>query len=113
MGALELAKLRLDGFVSLDAEKEGSLVTKPFLLDGGEIYVNSESQEGELRAEVVNADTMDALPGLSLADCYPVKADELRARISWQQRPTPTSQEPVRLRFKMSRSKLYAFWLAE
>ena len=113
MGALELAKLRLDGFVSLDADEEGSLVTKPFILDGGDVFVNLESQEGELRAEVVNADTMDALPGLSLADCYPVKADELRARISWQQRPTPASKEPVRLRFKMSRSKLYAFWLAE
>ena len=35
LAALSLAKLRLDGFVSLDAGSEGSVVTKPFMTTGG------------------------------------------------------------------------------
>ena len=113
MGALSLAKVRLDGFVSLDAEKEGRLVTIPFDLHGGNLYVNVESQRGELRAAVLDAETMEQLPGSSLADCDPVRGDELRGRLTWQGRSAPGREKPVRLRFALSQAKLYAFWLGE
>lgn len=113
MGALELAKLRLDGFVSMDAKHEGFLVTKPFLLDGSVIYVNSESREGELRVEVIDADTMEALPELSFEDCHPVRTDDIRARVEWKRRLSLYIEKPVRLHFKMNKSKLYSYWTSD
>lgn len=48
-GAVCLAVLRRDGFVSLDAaDKEGRLVTLPFALPAGKLYANLDAQEGEL-----------------------------------------------------------------
>ena len=52
-GALCLAKLRLDGFVSLDAASEGSVVTKPFMTTGEGLYVNAVAPQGQVRAEVL------------------------------------------------------------
>jgi hypothetical protein len=111
--ALCLGKVRPQGFVSLDAETQGTLVTAPFVLESGDLRVNVEAQHGEFRAEVVDAETMERLPGLSQADCDPVRGDELRGKLTWQGRPVPAREKPVRLRFVISRAKLYAFWLGE
>ena len=62
-GALCLAKLRLDGFVSLDAEGEGTVVTERFTLNGADLYVNADVPHGELRAEILDAETMQPLSG--------------------------------------------------
>ena len=43
-GALSLAKLRIDGFVSLDAEEAGTITTKPFMLNG-EDYIREVKDE--------------------------------------------------------------------
>jgi hypothetical protein len=111
VNAVSLAKVRLDGFVSLDAEKKGTLVTAPFTLDGGDLRVNVEAQRGELRAEVLDAETMEPLPGLSVADCDAARGDELRGRLTWNGAGASARERPVRLRFEMSQTKLYAFWL--
>ena len=63
-GALHLSTLRLDGFVSLDAEGEGTVVTERFALNGTDLYVNADAPHGELRAEILDAETMQPLPGL-------------------------------------------------
>ena len=110
LNAVALAKVRLDGFVSLDAEKKGTMVTSPFVLDG-DLYVNVESQHGELRAEVLDAETMEPVPGFGLANCDPVRGDELSRRLTWSGSGASARDRPVRLRFEISRAKLYAFWL--
>ena len=111
LSALCLAKLRLDGFVSLDAETSGTLVTRPFMLGGGVLYVNADLERGELRAELLDAETMQPLPGYSAAECHPMTADELRGRVTWQNAARPRSTRPMRVRFEMSQARLYAFWL--
>jgi len=111
LGALSLAKLRIDGFVSLDAEKKGTLVTSPFVLDGTDLHVNVDAKKGEIRAELLDAETMDPLPRLSLLDSDPVGVDKLSHKLTWNERPASYRERPVRLRFEMSRSRLYAFWL--
>ena len=56
-GAICLAKLRLDGFVSLDAgEVEGYVLTKPLKLEGRSLHVNLSAPGGELRAEILEDD---------------------------------------------------------
>jgi hypothetical protein len=56
---------------------------------------------------------MEPLPALSLAECDPVRGDELRGKLTWGDRPAPAREKPVRLRFELSHAKLYAFWLGE
>ena len=53
-GAICLAVLRRDGFISLDAgEKKGTIVTKPFKVPSNRLFVNVDAFKGELRAEVL------------------------------------------------------------
>ena len=50
-----LAKLRVDGFVSLDAGDEtGTLVTKPFRCDGGRLAINAAARGGMVRVAVLD-----------------------------------------------------------
>ena len=110
LNCVALAKVRLDGFVSLDAEKRGTMVTTPFVLDGG-VFVNADARGGQLLAELVDAEDMRPLPGFSLADCDPVSGDHLGRELTWGGRPASPRQRPVRLRFEMGHARLYAFWV--
>jgi hypothetical protein len=111
LGALSLAKLRLDGFVSLGADAEGTITTEPFELGGGALRVNVDAGAGELVAELLDAETMEPLPGLSVAECETVRGDHLSAQVSWRGNSIPVSDRPVRARFLLRGAELYAFWL--
>ncbi len=51
-GAVYLALLRRDGFISLDAgKKEGVLKTKTFTLTGNKLYVNVDAQNGWIQVD--------------------------------------------------------------
>ena len=90
--------------------KRGTMVTTPFVLDGG-LFVNAIASGGELRAELVDAEEMRPLPGFSLAECDPVNGDHLDRELTWAGRSASPRQRPVRLRFEMGHSSLYAFWV--
>ncbi len=109
VGALCLAKLRFDGFVSLDADTEGTVTTKPFTLTGEHLIVNADATHGELRAEILDAETLAPLPELSLQNCIPLHGDHLRGHIRWGTQPK--SEKPVCIRFTLKQAKLYAFSL--
>jgi hypothetical protein len=111
IGALHLAKVRLDGFVSLDADRSGILETRPFALEGGSLMVNADASDGRISAEVVDALTGDALPGLTEDDCEPVRGDRLRGRLSWSAASELSHDRPVHVRFTLENARLYAFWL--
>jgi hypothetical protein len=111
--ALALAKLRQDGFVSLDAEERGTVLTKPFILDGRTLHVNTEAQNGRVLAEILNAETMEPLPGLSRDECAPLSGDHLDGQLTWERGPNLVGEGPVRVRFELERAKLYAFWLEQ
>ncbi|MCL0100030.1 hypothetical protein M1O55_04100, partial [Dehalococcoidia bacterium] len=54
-GPICLAKLRLDGFVSLDAGDEtGTLVTKPFLCEGDLLRINASARNGMVGVAVLD-----------------------------------------------------------
>ena len=50
VSAMCLAKLRRDGFVSLDAAEEGNLLPRPLCLGDGSLHGNVSASQGELRA---------------------------------------------------------------
>ncbi len=51
-----VAKLRVDGFVSIDAgPRPGRLRTRPLLFQGRELHVNVNAGQGSLQAELYEA----------------------------------------------------------
>ena len=113
-GALGLGRLRLDGFVSLDASAEGgTLTTRPVLVAGDELVVNCNARLGVVRAEVLTADGT-AVAGLSDAECVPCSGDSVRHIVRWKGgKSLATLQStPVRLRFHLENAQLYSFHVA-
>ncbi|MFH1007738.1 MAG: hypothetical protein V1800_09585 [Candidatus Latescibacterota bacterium] len=112
--ALCLAKMRLDGFVSLDAKEEGRLVTKPLVLSEGKLHVNVDASYGALRAEILDAETLETLDGFSVAENVPITGDHIRVALSWRGKGVlpRTHRKPVRLRFVLRKAQLYAFSVA-
>ena len=111
--ALSLAKLKRDRFVSLDAADKGELLTRRLSLTGTEIFVNADAATGTLKAELLDAETMQPLTGRSLADCVPVNENGLRCRLAWSSGASESlsEQTPVRLRFELSNASLFSFWV--
>jgi len=118
-GSLCLAKLRLDGFVSLDAgAEEGTLLTKPLLLRGNALFLNADAAEGEIRVEIAADQPTDGPDGpppiapFTLAACAPITGDSVRHAVRWTGGTglKVLDGTPVRLRFSMRNARLYAFW---
>ena len=107
-----LAKLRPDGFVSLDADVAGCLTSKPFIWKGEELYVNADARWGELYAEIVDLE-MKPISGfwVPLEQPAPLRGDHLRARIKWKADHDRVFEKPVRVRFYLYQARLYSFWL--
>jgi hypothetical protein len=106
-GAVCLAVLRRDGFISLDAgEPEGTLLTEPFTLPGEKLFVNVEALQGELRAEILDP------AGEVLAASAPLTGDLLRGEVSWPQGNfAELKGQTVRLRFRLRQARFYSYWL--
>ena len=130
-GAVCLAVLRRDGFLSLDAhDEEGSLVTRTLSLPQGtsRLHVNVSATGGELRValldpagqplepfnivEVVRRSgkgtSEHQLPRLS----DPISGDQVAAEVSWDGKTdlSPMAGREVRLRFRMRKAQLYSYW---
>ncbi len=111
--ALCLAKLPMDRFVSLDADQAGTITTKPFIMQGKDLYVNAEANWGEIYTEILDAETMKPFPGFWVPGNQPppLTGDHLRKKIEWQPETDRVFEKPVRIRFYMHQARLYSFWL--
>jgi len=121
-----LATLRRDGFASMDddggaparvrrvdpAAAPGTLTTRPVRFSGRHLFVNADVA-GELRVELLDRDGRTIAP-FSAAACLPVRTDTTRGRVTWQGAPdlSHVAGEIVRLRFHLTRGRLYAFWVS-
>ncbi|MSR59092.1 MAG: hypothetical protein EXS05_15850 [Planctomycetaceae bacterium] len=109
--AVGLATLRLDGFVSVNAGDEpGSLTTKPVVFLGDTLVVNANAGGGSLTVEALDADGK-VIEGFGAADCMPITTDSVRHVLKWQDNADChlLQGRPIRLRFHLKNSKLYAF----
>jgi hypothetical protein len=99
---------RLDGFVSLRADKQGQIRTRPFTLQGPHCLLNYKTENGgSVQVEVQDADG-NPLPGLGLADCQPLAGDEIAAKVRWSGDLSKFSGKTIRLRFAVDRTDLYS-----
>ena len=110
MGALELAKLRLDGFVSLTAKNTGEFLTKPFNVTNETLKVNVNATKGQLDVAILDAKTLEPLPNLSFSNCNPIRSDSIDTSVTWKGLSLLNYGKPVRARFKMQKSEIYSFW---
>ncbi|MBN2296678.1 MAG: hypothetical protein JXM70_29890 [Pirellulales bacterium] len=112
-GSLCLGTLRLDGFMSMDAgNEEGTLLTKPVKLSGSSLLMNADAGGGEIRVEIVKADSKEPIVSFSKENCVPLTEDNVRQKVTW--RGNSSSDLPkdktVRLKFHLRNAKLYSFW---
>ena len=112
-----LATLRRDGFASMDAgPSEGTLTTRPVRFSGKHkhLFVNADADEGALRIEVLDASGKVIAP-FSRANCLPICADKTLQQVSWKGGAdlSKLDGKPVRFRFYLKNSRLYAFWVSD
>jgi len=107
-----LAKLRLDGFFCLTAgDKPGTIVTKPFKLEGDKLEVNVDAKAGWVQVELLD-ENGKAIPGFSGKAAKQHKgADELRLTPRWNSGGdlSPLTGKTVKLKFTLQNARLYAF----
>jgi hypothetical protein len=108
-GAICLAVLRRDGFISLDAgEQPGTLRTRPFALSGTKLCVNLQAPAGALTVEVLDE------AGQVVATSAECTGDQPQAEIAWQQGDLGAVQgQPVSLRFSLRNGSFYSYWIRE
>lgn len=67
--AIFLARLRLDGFASLRAgDRRGAVLTKPIAVEGPNLRINVRTRNGEILAEIRDAESGRVIPGFGLGD---------------------------------------------
>lgn len=109
-----LALLRRDGFTSMDAgATPGELLTRPVRFQGRRLFVNVDNPLGELRVEVLDANSQPIAP-FTLANCRPASADSTLLEIHWSGATDLSALigQTVRFRFRLTSGKLYAFWVS-
>jgi hypothetical protein len=108
-GAVCLAVLRRDGFISLDAgENEGTLLTETLTIPAAKLFVNVDTLEGELRVELLDQD------GKPLATSDALKSDLPRGEVQWKEGNLADHKgKAARLKFTLHNASLYSYWFEE
>jgi len=101
------AEWRRHGFVSLDAEGQGQVETKPLRLAAPTLVINADAQGGELRAALLEADGRP-IPGFTLEDSLPLQSDATRWIARWKSGADPPTDRPVRVRLDLNRCRVFS-----
>jgi hypothetical protein len=115
-GAVCLAVLRRDGFISLDGgDKPGTMVTKPFQLRATKLLVNVDAGGGDVTVAILD-EAGKPLPGYSEEEAASAqRIDEVRWQPRWKKHADLSALKnmKVRLKFTLRDAKLYSFRIGE
>ena len=113
-GAVGLAKLRRDGFVSMSARFESAhLHTRPVLFSGSHFFVNVNTAGSELKVVVVGPDNK-SMKGFDIDDCIGYSGNSTCTEIRWKDADLASlAGQPVRFLFIMDRGEIYSFWVSQ
>ena len=105
-----LAKLRLDGFVSLDAGPAGTATTKSFVFSGTKLLINADAKRGRVLVEILD-ETGKPISGFSKADCDALNEDKIRHTVTWQGKADlrTLTGKVIELKFYLTKAKLFTF----
>jgi len=109
-GAIGLAKIRKEGFVSMRGPQGGVVVcTRTLRWPGGTLLVNADARDGLLRVRVSDEDRRP-IAGFDYDDCHPFHDDSVAHEVTWKDRSLDTLRgRVVRLEFFLQDADLYAF----
>ena len=114
-GAIGLATLRVDGFVSLAAGFDGGQVTtRPLKLPTGGLHINAKANHhARVVAEILD-ERGEPLPGYGAKDCVPIKEDRTDHTVMWKEKQdlSELAGQPLRLRFHLTNARLYSYWIS-
>lgn len=113
-GSVGLARLRRDGFASMQPRFAGGMLeTRPVTFSGDRLFVNADTAGAELRVAVTDADGAP-LAGCGRDDCLPFTGNSTSAEIRWQSAEALRAHRgrPVRLKFHLDQGAFYAFWVS-
>jgi hypothetical protein len=108
-----LATMRLDGFVSRDANPlGGQLTTVPVQFTGSTLKLNVKADWGQCAVEILD-ETGNVINGYGKDDCLLLRTDAVDQPVSWRGQPSLSQLvgRPVCFRFHMKNAQLYAFWV--
>jgi len=100
----------LDGFVSINAKKQGQFVTHPIIFDGNNLVLNySTSAAGFIKVEIQDIDGKP-IKNYSINDCVEIYGDSIEEKVRWNNGDdvSKLKGKPVRLRFVMNDADLYS-----
>ena len=102
-GGLGLAKIRKEGLVSLRSPPGGGVVcTRRLIWPGGELLVNGEASQGELRVRVSD-EKRKILEGFDYQDCEPLTGSGVRQKVQWKNANiNELKGRVIRLEFQMT-----------
>lgn len=106
-----LARIRKEGFVSLSSPKGGGgVVTRSLLWPGGDLVVNADAKNGELRVRVTDEKRKE-IAGFGAADCTPFAGEAVAHPVAWKVgRMDELKGRVIRLEFLMAgQVDLYTF----
>ena len=107
---LGLARMRRDGFVSVDAGpvREGVVITRVLRTDGRQLVLNAKCRDGGyIRVEATDGDE-NVLEGCGREMCSTFTGDSTRAVVTWGRQGRIPHDGKVRLRFFMRGASLYS-----
>lgn len=111
--ALGVVRMRKDGFVALASPTYGqeAVITTISLVAsaGGDLWVNADCLNGELRVELRAADSGKTLPGFSLNASIPLSVNSVKARVQWQADNTVQVGAKLVIVFHLLEARLYSF----
>lgn len=110
------AVLRLDGFVSVDADYRPGQFKTPFLrFQGNRLELNVDAAGGgSVRVELLDEDG-EPIKGFGKDDAIPIARNSVRMPVVWKGNPDLSALvgRTVRMRFHMTNASLYAFQFKE
>jgi len=111
-GVISRLVLRLDGFVSADADYQGGeIISRPIRFEGSRLELNMDAGAGgSVRVGLLDPEG-EPIPGYSLEESQVLDGNSVRRLVSWRKGPdlSALSGQPVRLHWKLRDVKLYAF----
>jgi len=112
---LGLAKMRVDGFVSLDTSpyREAIVITRPIFPEGNRLVVNARVENGGfIDAEITDKYGI-VIPGFSRSDCDRFTGDSIEHMFTWKGKPDVNFGGYCKINFYMRKASLYSFEAVE
>lgn len=109
--SIGLAKLRRDGFVSLNGT--GEVTTNPLTFQEDKKYLFVNAAATSLKAEIID-ENGNVVEGFSMDECIAFSGDSTCAKITWKNSDDLSflKNKNFKIRFALQDGDFYAFWLS-